>query len=136
MHSPHHHLPVAAVPSWQGAVMSAGAFPRRFARSGRFRLGEPGEFAVSPDGRRVAFLRSESGTDPRGAGPLPVLLDPYGGPGSQRVLAARLWWFGVSQWFAEQGFAVVVTDGRGTPGRGPVWGAGGSGAPGAAVGPG
>jgi dipeptidyl-peptidase-4 len=101
--------------------MSAGAFPRRFARSGRFRLGEPGEFAVSPDGRRVAFLRSESGTDPRGAGPLPVLLDPYGGPGSQRVLAARLWWFGVSQWFAEQGFAVVVTDGRGTPGRGPVW---------------
>jgi dipeptidyl-peptidase-4 len=26
-----------------------------------------------------------------------------------------------SQWFAEQGFAVLVADGRGTPGRGPVW---------------
>ena len=25
------------------------------------------------------------------------------------------------QWFAEQGFAVVVADGRGTPGRGPAW---------------
>jgi len=25
------------------------------------------------------------------------------------------------QWFAEQGFAVVVADGRGTPGRGPDW---------------
>ena len=25
------------------------------------------------------------------------------------------------RWFADQGFAVVVTDGRGTPGRGPVW---------------
>ena len=26
-----------------------------------------------------------------------------------------------SQWFADQGFAVVVIDGRGTPGRGPAW---------------
>src|SRR4029077_15241186 len=26
-----------------------------------------------------------------------------------------------SQWFAEQGFAVVVADGRGTPGRSPSW---------------
>ena len=26
-----------------------------------------------------------------------------------------------SQWFADQGFAVVVVDGRGTPGRGPEW---------------
>jgi dipeptidyl-peptidase 4 len=25
------------------------------------------------------------------------------------------------QWFAEQGFAVVIADGRGTPGRGPEW---------------
>jgi dipeptidyl-peptidase-4 len=49
---------------------------------------------------------------------LPVLMDPYGGPHAQRVLASR----GVlltSQWFADQGFAVVVVDGRGTPGRGP-----------------
>jgi dipeptidyl-peptidase 4 len=53
-------------------------------------------------------------------GPLPVLLDPYGGPHGRRVLAARNG-FLVPQWFAEQGFAVLVTDGRGTPGRGPAW---------------
>ncbi|MGD0373897.1 MAG: prolyl oligopeptidase family serine peptidase [Streptosporangiaceae bacterium] len=56
-----------------------------------------------------------------GAGRLPVLMDPYGGPALQRVMRARTWWFGVAQWFAEQGFAVVVADGRGTPGRGPGW---------------
>jgi len=52
--------------------------------------------------------------------PLPVLLDPYGGPGRQRVLAARQLWL-EAQWFANQGFAVVVADGRGTPGRGRAW---------------
>jgi dipeptidyl-peptidase-4 len=59
----------------------------------------------------------------RGAGsgrPLPVLLDPYGGPATQRVVASRNAYL-VSQWFADQGFAVVVIDGRGTPGRGPDW---------------
>ncbi len=49
---------------------------------------------------------------------LPVLMDPYGGPHAQRVLAARAAYLS-SQWFADQGFAVVVVDGRGTPGRGP-----------------
>jgi len=49
---------------------------------------------------------------------LPVLMDPYGGPHAQRVVAARGAHL-TSQWFAEQGFAVVVVDGRGTPGRGP-----------------
>jgi dipeptidyl-peptidase 4 len=49
---------------------------------------------------------------------LPVLMDPYGGPHSQRVVAARSAHL-TSQWFADQGFAVVVVDGRGTPGRGP-----------------
>jgi dipeptidyl-peptidase-4 len=51
---------------------------------------------------------------------LPVLLDPYAGPHAQRVVQAR-GAFTSSQWFADQGFAVVVVDGRGTPGRGPVW---------------
>jgi dipeptidyl-peptidase-4 len=51
---------------------------------------------------------------------LPVLLDPYGGPHAQRVVAASNA-HGVSQWFADQGFAVVVIDGRGTPARGPAW---------------
>ncbi|MFH8928602.1 prolyl oligopeptidase family serine peptidase [Streptomyces pristinaespiralis] len=53
-------------------------------------------------------------------GPLPVLMDPYGGPHGQRVLAAHNPYL-TSQWFADQGFAVVVADGRGTPGRSPGW---------------
>jgi dipeptidyl-peptidase-4 len=52
---------------------------------------------------------------------LPVLLSPYGGPAMQRVVRARDAAFCEDQWFAEQGFAVLVTDGRGTPGRGPAW---------------
>ena len=52
------------------------------------------------------------------AGPLPVVLDPYAGPHAQRVLSARAAHHG-SQWLADQGFAVLVVDGRGTPGRGP-----------------
>ncbi len=51
---------------------------------------------------------------------LPVLLDPYGGPHAQRVVQARSAYL-TSQWFADQGFAVVVIDGRGTPGRGAEW---------------
>jgi dipeptidyl-peptidase-4 len=51
---------------------------------------------------------------------LPVLMDPYGGPQAQQVLKA-CGIFLASQWFAEQGFAVVVADGRGTPGRGSAW---------------
>ena len=51
---------------------------------------------------------------------VPVLLDPYGGPGAQRVVSA-LDAYLVSQWFADQGFAVLVIDGRGVPGRGPAW---------------
>ena len=53
-------------------------------------------------------------------GALPVLLDPYGGPHAQRVQRAEAL-FHTSQWFADQGFAVLVVDGRGTPGRGPAF---------------
>ena len=61
---------------------------------------------------------------PRGHVPgsqrLPVLLAPYGGPHGQLVRSsARM--FLQTQWLADQGFAVVVADGRGTPGRGPEW---------------
>ncbi|MFZ4246363.1 prolyl oligopeptidase family serine peptidase [Streptomyces griseoincarnatus] len=52
--------------------------------------------------------------------PLPVLMDPYGGPHGQRVAAAQNPHL-TSQWFADQGFAVVVADGRGTPGHSPAW---------------
>lgn len=65
----------------------------------------------------VLYPTDDNGTDGES---LPVLLDPYGGPHAQRVLKARSP-FLVSQWFAEQGFAVVITDGRGTPARGPAW---------------
>ena len=50
---------------------------------------------------------------------LPVLMDPYGGPHAQRVIHAE-GAYRESQWFADQGFAVVVADGRGTPGS-PKW---------------
>ncbi|WP_439660757.1 prolyl oligopeptidase family serine peptidase [Lentzea sp. HUAS TT2] len=51
---------------------------------------------------------------------LPVLMDPYGGPHAQRVLSVQNA-FLASQWLADQGFAVLVADGRGTPGRGLAW---------------
>lgn len=51
---------------------------------------------------------------------LPVLLEPYGGPHAQRVLATRNAYL-TPQWLADQGFAVLIADGRGTPGRGPEW---------------
>ncbi len=39
-------------------------FPRQYARTQRFTLGEPRNLAVSPDGTRVVFLRSDGGSDP------------------------------------------------------------------------
>ena len=51
---------------------------------------------------------------------LPVLLAPYGGPHARRVIDSRLA-FATDQWWADQGFCVVIADGRGTPGRGPAW---------------
>ncbi|HEX8859022.1 MAG TPA: prolyl oligopeptidase family serine peptidase, partial [Actinomycetes bacterium] len=67
-------------------------------------------------GLRTALLLPSRPFD----GPLPVLLDPYGGPHGPRVLASSAA-FLVPQWFADQGFAVLVADGRGMPGRGPAW---------------
>jgi dipeptidyl-peptidase-4 len=78
----------------------------------------PGIFAAATRGIRTALLLP-SWHEP-GSRRLPVLLDPYGGPHAQRVLAAQAA-FLTSQWLADQGFAVVVADGRGTPGRGPEW---------------
>ncbi|MFG2119455.1 alpha/beta fold hydrolase [Streptomyces sp. NPDC048710] len=109
-------------------------------------LDSPGTLAqVLRDGKRTATVRScaevpglsprvtltEGGarripcavlmpTDYPGDTPLPVLLDPYGGPHGPRVVAAHNAHL-TSQWFADQGFAVIVADGRGTPGRSPAW---------------
>ncbi|MFF5704034.1 prolyl oligopeptidase family serine peptidase [Streptomyces sp. NPDC012794] len=54
---------------------------------------------------------------PRGHVPgrkLPVLVDGYGGPGFQDVCAEPRRWQH-RQWWADQGFAVVTVDNRGTP---------------------
>jgi dipeptidyl-peptidase 4 len=67
---------------------------------------------------RAAIL-FPNGHEP-GSGKLPVLLDPYGGPGFQKVTASAGAYL-ESQWFADQGFAVLVVDGRGTPGGGYDW---------------
>jgi dipeptidyl-peptidase 4 len=77
----------------------------------------PQELVLGERGLRAALLLPASHTP---GTKLPVLLDPYGGPHAQMVLAAYTA-FLQSQWFADQGFAVLVTDGRGTPGRGPAW---------------
>ena len=85
-------------------------------------------FGAGPRQIRTAVLfpswhqpgQRQSGQGQSGQGKLPVLLDPYGGPHAQRVLAARSAYL-TAQWFAEQGFAVVIADGRGTPGRGAEW---------------
>jgi dipeptidyl-peptidase-4 len=66
----------------------------------------------------VSALLLPSNADPDTR--LPVLLDPYGGPQVQRVQQSRAL-FHTSQWFADQGFAVLITDGRGSPGRSPVF---------------
>jgi dipeptidyl-peptidase 4 len=96
-------LPVASV------AQSPGLVPRpRLLRAGPREL------------RCALLLPSDAPTGTGAGGRLPVLLDPYGGPHHRQVLAARDR-FLVSQWFADQGFAVLVTDGRGTPGRGPAW---------------
>jgi dipeptidyl-peptidase-4 len=52
--------------------------------------------------------------------PLPVLMDPYGGPHHREVLDMPERWL-EEQWIADRGFAVVKVDGRGTGGRGPEW---------------
>lgn len=65
---------------------------------------------------RAALLLPESGERNN----LPLLVDPYGGPHALRVVAAKSA-YAEAQWFANQGFAVLIADGRGTPQRGPEW---------------
>lgn len=51
---------------------------------------------------------------------LPIMMRPYGGPHGPQVLNGALS-YAIDQWFADQGFVVVVADNRGTGGRGPAW---------------
>lgn len=57
-------------------------------------------------------------TDHRGE-TLPVIMSPYGGPHAQRVVQSRNA-YATEQWIADHGYAVVIVDGAGTPGRGPI----------------
>ena len=109
-----------------GAPAPAGASAPRETRVARIAsladtpllpVPRPDIFPAGEHGIRTALLLPS--WHQRGA-KLPVLMDPYGGPHGQMVKASR-GAFLTSQWFAEQGFAVVVADGRGTPGRGPAW---------------
>jgi len=92
------------------AIASLAEVPNLPAPAPRF-------FDAGPAGIRTAVLFPswhQPGTK------LPVLMDPYAGPATQRVLKTASV-FLTSQWFAEQGFAVIVADGRGTPHRSPSW---------------
>jgi dipeptidyl-peptidase-4 len=83
-------------------------------------LARPRMMVVGERALRSALLLPAAGSAFAEEDRLPVVLDPYGGPHAQRVLSARAAFHG-SQWLADQGFAVLVTDGRGTPGRGPAF---------------
>jgi dipeptidyl-peptidase-4 len=127
---PGHHGAVAA---GEVTVLTSATLDRDGTTTTVHRPGAPpvviGSLAEAPTVRPRPLLLRAGGRELRAAlllprapfqPPLPVLLDPYGGPHHRQVLAARDR-FLVAQWFADQGFAVLVADGRGTPGRGPAW---------------
>jgi len=102
---------------WSAAQEPAVAVIASLAEEPNLPAPAPHFLEAGPDQVRTAVLFPswhEPGT------PLPVLMDPYGGPAAQRVLKTAGIFY-ASQWFAEQGFAVIVADGRGTPGRSPSW---------------
>ncbi|WP_412713160.1 S9 family peptidase [Streptomyces nanhaiensis] len=132
----------SAVRGGDTVVLSTAAPDRPGARAEALRLPETGKGAPTPLAviashaetpvltARPRLLRAGARRIPAavllptgyrdGDGVLPVLMDPYGGPHGQRVVAAHNAHL-TSQWFADQGFAVVVADGRGTPGDSPAW---------------
>ncbi|MFJ8741897.1 prolyl oligopeptidase family serine peptidase [Embleya sp. NPDC127516] len=134
---------VSTEPGWHSAVRSGDTTVLLSASLDRFgtrvtvhrdgaELAEITSHAATPVlTARVELLRAgareipcalllPTGFDPTSGERLPVLMDPYGGPHGPRVLAARNPHL-TSQWFADQGFAVLVADGRGTPGHSPEW---------------
>jgi len=120
---PGHHSAVAA---GEVAVLTSATLDRDGTSTTVHRAGRPlvaiGSLAETPAVRPRPLLLRAGRRDLRTAlllpdgpfqAPLPVLLDPYGGPHHRQVLAVRDR-FLVAQWFADQGFAVLVADGRGT----------------------
>jgi dipeptidyl-peptidase-4 len=78
---------------------------------------QPRFFRLGPNELDAALLLP-GGQEP--SEPLPVLMDPYGGPYHNVVVRSKRS-FAESQWFAEHGFAVLIVDDRGSQGRGPAW---------------
>ena len=93
-------------------LATVASLPRKPAFAPEVTLVTAGERAL-----RTAVILPRDGCRP--SGPLPIVMAPYGGPSQQVLKARRL--FNEPQWLADQGFAVVVADGRGSPGRGPSW---------------
>jgi dipeptidyl-peptidase 4 len=112
---------VARSLSWPGAratVEVDGSEPRALPSNAEVPVVDPvvNFLKIGPRQLRAGVVLPAGHT----GGKLPVILAPYGGPGAQMVLASRSSWL-EAQWLANQGFAVVVADGRGTPGRGPAF---------------
>ena len=105
-------------PATTAEVRSAAGSGRIASSAERPELVPQVELATLDDAGLHSALVRPSWHD--GVTKLPVLLDPYGGPHAQRVLRSQQNYL-TAQWFAEAGFAVLVVDGRGTPGRGPAW---------------
>ena len=105
--------------------------PRWEIRRGSSVIGEIESRAEKPDiAVRVTLLRSGERAVPTavifptdhvmGSQRLPIVMAPYGGPHHSEVLSNGLA-FARDQWIADQGFVVIVADGRGTPGLGLAW---------------
>ena len=77
---------------------------------------QPQFLSLGERGLRSALLLPQN-REPKN---LPLLVDPYGGPGHARVMHAKSA-YAEAQWIANQGFAVLISDGRGTPHRDPQW---------------
>jgi dipeptidyl-peptidase-4 len=106
-----HGLPEAALPGTElGTIASAAQLPPLAIRPMLRRVGQ----RALPTCLLLPTWWESGG--PR----LPVICSPYGGPHGQRVIAAA-GAYSTEQWLADQGFAVLVADGRGTPGLGPAW---------------
>jgi dipeptidyl-peptidase 4 len=107
--------------SWPGAKTSVqvdGSEPRPLQSKAETPVVDPvvNLLKVGPHQLRTGVVFPAGHTGAK----LPVIMAPYGGPGAQMVMASRGLWL-EAQWLANQGFAVVVADGRGTPGRGPAF---------------
>ncbi len=79
------------------------------------------EFVTTAESPRFhAVVIRPRNFDPTAGRRLPVIVDVYGGPGSNKVNRAAGPYL-LDQWMADQGFIVVALDARGTPGRGRDW---------------